>query len=262
MMMVYAKANDVKNLEIMLKLGVPVDYRDEDTGNTPLMVACQSGQRQAMFYLVEQGADVNAQNIYGAGPLHELIKNKRENLAVWLIKHGADIYMEDKRTYSPYDLALPWFQKDMKKIAADVDITKRYEVNEATQTTYSLTKNHTEEKPQGIQTSLPMRIYFRNDSYKTLSVEPEWTARILVEKVCEKVGMENVAQHFQLLEHIRGKERKIDADQNVIQAKKKWPLIVGPSGSDTDKYCRFIVLPRSDAPAAVLEDWDHYSRKN
>jgi hypothetical protein len=35
-------------------MGVPVDYRDEDTGNTPLMVACQSGQRQAMFYLVEQ----------------------------------------------------------------------------------------------------------------------------------------------------------------------------------------------------------------
>ncbi len=53
-MMEYAKKNDVKNLEIMLKLGLPVDYRDEDTGNTPLMVACQSGQRQAMFYLVEQ----------------------------------------------------------------------------------------------------------------------------------------------------------------------------------------------------------------
>ena len=29
MMMVYAKNNDVKNLEIMMKLGVPVDYRDE-----------------------------------------------------------------------------------------------------------------------------------------------------------------------------------------------------------------------------------------
>ena len=56
MMMIYAKGNDVKNLEIMLKLGVPVDYRDEDTGNTPLMIACQSGQRQAMFYLVEQGS--------------------------------------------------------------------------------------------------------------------------------------------------------------------------------------------------------------
>ncbi len=60
--------------------------------------------------------------------------------------------------YSPYDLALPWFQKDMKKIAADVDITKRYEVNEATQTTYSLTKNHTEEKPQGVVTAQPVKV--------------------------------------------------------------------------------------------------------
>ena len=28
-----------------------------------------------------------------------------------------------------------------------------------------------------------MRIYFRNEAYKTLSVEPEWTARILIDKV-------------------------------------------------------------------------------
>lgn len=260
MMMVYAKNNDVKNLEIMLKMGVPVDYRDEDTGNTPLMVACQSGQRQAMFYLVEQGANVNAQNIYGAGPLHELIKNKRENLAVWLIKHGADIYMEDKRTYSPYDLALPWFQKDMKKIAADVDITKRYEVNEATQTTYSLTKNHTEDKPKGVVTALPVKVFFQNDSYKTLFVEPDWTARVLIEKVCEKLGMEGSSRHFQILEHIKGKEHKLDLDANVLQAKKKWPIILGPTGSDTEKQCRFVVLPRSDAPTAVIEDFNHYSK--
>ena len=73
--------------------------------------------------------------------------------------------------------------------------------------------------------------------------------------------MEPVARHFQLLEHIRGKERKVDPEANVIQTKKKWPLIVGPSGSDTDKFCRFIMLPRSDAPAAVLEDWEHYTRR-
>jgi hypothetical protein len=45
------------------------------------------------------------------------------------------------------------------QIAADVDITKRYEVNEATQTTYSLTKNHTEDKPQG-------KNYFTNSNRK------------------------------------------------------------------------------------------------
>jgi hypothetical protein len=52
---------------------------------------------------------------YTEGCVSDLSKQS-ENLAVWLIKHGADIYMEDKRTYSPYDLALPWFQKDMKKV--------------------------------------------------------------------------------------------------------------------------------------------------
>lgn len=259
-MMEYAKKNDVKNLEIMLKLGLPVDYRDEDTGNTPLMVACQAGQRQAMFYLVEQGADVNAQNMYGATPLHELIKNKRENLAIWLIKHGADIYLEDKRTYSPYDLALPWFQKDMKKVAADVDITKRHEVKEVTQTTYSLTKNQTEDKPQGVQTAKPIKVFFQNDSYKTVYVEPDWTARTLIEKVCEKLGLENSKQHFQLLEHIKGREKKIETDANVLQTKSKWPLIVGPNANDTDKYCKFVCLPRSDAPAAVVEDYSHLTK--
>lgn len=191
--------------------------------------------------------------------MHELIKNKRENLAIWLIKHGADIYMEDKRTYSPFDLALPWFQKDMKKVAADVDITKRYEVNEATQTTYSLTKHHTEDKPQGIQTSMPVKIFFQNDSYKTVFVEPDWTVRILIEKVCEKLGLEASTKHFQVLEHIKGREKKLDLEANVLVSKKKWPLIVGPSGSDTEKYCKFVMLPRSDAPAAVIEDYNVYS---
>jgi hypothetical protein len=64
-----------------------------------------------------------------------------ENLAIWLIKHGADIYLEDKRTFSPFDLALPWFQKDMKTVASDVDVTKRYSVCEQTQTVFSLHKS-------------------------------------------------------------------------------------------------------------------------
>lgn len=80
--MAHAKANNVKEMEVLLQHGVAVDYRDEDTGNTPLLVACQAGQRQAIFFLVEHGANVNAQNTYGDTPLHELIKNKRENLAI------------------------------------------------------------------------------------------------------------------------------------------------------------------------------------
>lgn len=59
---------------------------------------------------------------------------------------------------------------------------------------------------------------------------------------------------------MQGKSRKVELESNVLQTKKKWPLIVGPTGSDTDKHCRFVVMPRSDAPAAVIEDFNHYSK--
>ncbi len=43
----------------------------------------------------------------------------------------SQIISNKKRTYSPYDLALPDFKREMKRIAADVEVTKRYEVSEA-----------------------------------------------------------------------------------------------------------------------------------
>jgi hypothetical protein len=120
----------------------------------------QAGQRQAMFYLVEQGADVNAQSPTGETSLHLLVRGKRENLAVWLIKHGADIYLEDRQGSSPYDASLPWFQRDMKKVASDVDISKRYEVREITQTTYSIqpnSKQHTTPSSDSSHTASPAK---------------------------------------------------------------------------------------------------------
>jgi hypothetical protein len=58
----------------------------------------------------------------------------------------------------------------------------------------------------------------------------------------------------------RGKEKKVELEANVLQTKKKWPAIFGPSGSDTDKYCHFVVLPRSDCPASVIEEYQLYSK--
>lgn len=36
-------------------------------------------------------------------------------MAVWLVKQGADITIEDIRGFTPYDMALPWLQKEMKE---------------------------------------------------------------------------------------------------------------------------------------------------
>ncbi len=64
--------------------------------------------------MVERGADVNAQNHRGETALHEAVKLKFNEMALWVVKHGADIHLENFRGYSPYDLALPWLQKELR----------------------------------------------------------------------------------------------------------------------------------------------------
>ena len=51
--------NNVKRLNELLELGVDVNQIDTDTGNTALHMACTKGQKHAIFFLVDQGADVS-----------------------------------------------------------------------------------------------------------------------------------------------------------------------------------------------------------
>jgi len=84
------QTNDIKKIKVILDMGVSVNCRDTDTGSTPLHWACSKSQQHAIRYLVERGADINAQNKRGLTPLHSLIINRIEPLAFWLIKKGID----------------------------------------------------------------------------------------------------------------------------------------------------------------------------
>lgn len=44
-----------------------------------------------------------------------LVTHRFNTLVVWLVKQGGDITTEDIRGFTPYDLALPWLQKEMKE---------------------------------------------------------------------------------------------------------------------------------------------------
>lgn len=111
----HASNNNVPGLEECLEAGVDINIKDHDSGNTALMMASNTGQKHAIFFLVEQGADVNVQNNRGDTALHLLVQNKFSNLAVWLAKHGADIHLENSRSFSPYDMALPWLQTELRE---------------------------------------------------------------------------------------------------------------------------------------------------
>eukprot|EP01104_Vermistella_antarctica_P010786 TRINITY_DN2912_c0_g1_i1.p1 TRINITY_DN2912_c0_g1~~TRINITY_DN2912_c0_g1_i1.p1 ORF type:complete len:634 (-),score=157.98 TRINITY_DN2912_c0_g1_i1:79-1980(-) len=110
-----AANNNVKRMSELLAAGVDVDQRDPDSDNTALHVAATKGQKHALYYLVDQGSDIDAQNKRGQTGLHCLVNNRYTTLAIWLVKHGADINIEDQRGFTPYDMALPWLQKEMKE---------------------------------------------------------------------------------------------------------------------------------------------------
>ena len=57
---------------------------------------------------------IDAQNKKGSTALHYLVTHRFNNLVVWLVRQGADITIEDVRGFTPYDMALPWLQKEMK----------------------------------------------------------------------------------------------------------------------------------------------------
>jgi ankyrin repeat protein len=57
-----ARAGNLDELRRLIAEGVPVDLYDEESGHTPLMMACMSPQAgiEVLEFLVESGADVNA----------------------------------------------------------------------------------------------------------------------------------------------------------------------------------------------------------
>jgi len=61
-------------------------------GFTPLMVALEEKADNIFAYLVENGADLKAQDEEGNSILHRSLMGKKSKQAKYLIKHGADIF--------------------------------------------------------------------------------------------------------------------------------------------------------------------------
>jgi ankyrin repeat protein len=64
-----AANNHLKMMDYLLQQGVPVDEADTSTGLTPLMVATERDRVEAIDFLLRHGANVNLQNHQGYTPL-------------------------------------------------------------------------------------------------------------------------------------------------------------------------------------------------
>ena len=98
---------------LLLKLGVDVNVRDKDQ-ETPLHLACDYGNFDTVLLLVNHGAEINAQNILGRTPLHQ-ISGRRGFFDIdfhdgcfsqLLLQRGADMNARDKGEKTPLHLAV------------------------------------------------------------------------------------------------------------------------------------------------------------
>lgn len=73
-------------------------------GSTPLHCATWKGHQEIVAFLLDAGADVNAQNRnehWGTTPLHAAAHANQAAIAQLLIEHGADINAQDLNGKTP-----------------------------------------------------------------------------------------------------------------------------------------------------------------
>jgi len=256
------KKNNLKRVTELLDAGVPVDEEDSDNGNTPIHYAASNGSKQTLEFLVERGANVNAQNHRGVTPLHMLITSRYDALALWLVRKGADLHTPDRRGHTPRDLALQWFQKELDDAALG-------KLTKAEQESQQMEKEREKARIQ-IQKDIEiakanqkapveevLKIYLTNDAYKSVRVTPTMTAGDLATVMAEKLNIPlNFKSWLDVYEVQKGNPRKLTSGESLHEVRTKWPTVLGEGGvNETLIHYRFLVRVRAGAPDDVINKY-------
>jgi ankyrin repeat protein len=95
----------LRNIISLKKYRIPSSY-DPQTNNYQknfnyLVASCEKGNTAMVSYLIENGADVNKNDIHGNTPLIVACRNRNEGIVRCLVKNGADVNKKDKQGNTP-----------------------------------------------------------------------------------------------------------------------------------------------------------------
>lgn len=70
--------------------------------------------------------------------------------------------------------------------------------------------------------------------------------------MAQKLAIEELTGHLDLISLAKDEERRMTPADNIMDAKKKWPLIWKDGKNCTDEFCRFVVVLKRGTPAAAV----------
>ncbi len=82
-----------------------INMKERDNGNVPLHVASSRGDLGLMNFLLQLGAEVNVQDIFGNSPLHYAADKGKRSAMELLMNSGANNNLQDYRGNAPLHLA-------------------------------------------------------------------------------------------------------------------------------------------------------------
>jgi len=248
-----ARNNDAKRVRELLDAGVDINVQDFDRRQTPLHLACAHGAKAVVELLVKRGADLGVRDCNELTPLHHLVMNKFDVLAIWLVHNGADIHQKDRKLFSPLDYGLPSTQRELRIAAGELQSDKDQKQEIKAPQLYRSPTFHVDKTLMNSR-RMEVRVRLENGSYKTLRIGPDVTCGALIQMAAEKFNIPaQYASSAILFECKQGVERSVGPSVNAFELRSHWPHIITTNGNETLEQCYFILRCSAGAPANVKE---------
>eukprot|EP00727_Mastigamoeba_balamuthi_P004720 m51a1_g14246 hypothetical protein (281) ;mRNA; r:255450-256508 len=265
-----ARNNDVKRARELLDAGIDVNAVSVDRGCTALHLACASGAKQVVELLVQRGADLNIKDSNEKTPLYALIDKRLDVLAMWLVHQGANMYVRDRKGFSPYDYAPSFLQRDLLAAAG-----------EGKSDGYSLYHKQGGAAPAPAQAAAAapaqapakkepvvrevrqeiMKVYVKGGkAYKTMRVSSDMSVNDLIKVAADKFNLSpECVPHLDLVEKTRNEERRMAPGEDLFEVKGRWPTILSTTGNDTHIHYHFMIALKHSVPDNVKLEFSRLS---
>ncbi|KAK7571104.1 hypothetical protein V9T40_014708 [Parthenolecanium corni] len=149
--------NNLEVAEFLLERGADVNAQDKG-GLIPLHNASSYGHLDIAALLIKYKTNVNATDKWGFTPLHEAAQKGRTQLSALLLAHGADPFLKNQEGQTPVDLASA---DDVRSLLQDAMATHPL-APDGQLLAAAVQQSETVVMPSGASVSLPIP-YFRGD---------------------------------------------------------------------------------------------------